>query len=106
MIYITTRDEAEALMIGKTLVGERLAACSNIVAAMKSIYEWQGSVQNDQETILILKTGRPRVKELITRVKQLHSYTVPCIVALPVADGNPDYIRWVWEMSDCPSLDR
>lgn len=95
MIYITTGSKDEAVMIGKALVNDRLAACVNIIENMNSMYMWDGKLQDDNETILIAKTTKERVSELIERVNALHSYDCPCIVSLPVSDGNPAFLKWV-----------
>jgi periplasmic divalent cation tolerance protein len=95
MIYITAGSKDEARMIGKTLVSNRLAACVNIIENMNSIYMWDGNLQNDKETILIAKTTKARVPDLIEKVNALHSYDCPCIVSLPVADGNSAFLKWV-----------
>ncbi len=95
MVYITTATKDEARVIGKALVAERLAACVNIIEGMNSMYWWQGEIQDEQETVLIAKTRAARVEALIERVKQLHSYDVPCVVALPIRAGNPDFLAWI-----------
>ncbi|MGF1640323.1 MAG: divalent-cation tolerance protein CutA [Rhodospirillales bacterium] len=97
MIYITASSPAEALTIGRTVVGERLAACANVLPGVTSVYWWQGEVQEEAEASLILKTRSDLVERLTARVKQLHSYGCPCIVALPIAAGNPDFLRWIAE---------
>ena len=95
-VYVTTEDEDEAMVIGRILVEEKLAACVNI-HPMFSIYWWQGDVQEDTEVALLVKTKAGLVDEVINRVKQLHSQEVPCIVAWPIEKGNPDYLKWVEE---------
>jgi len=95
-IYITTKDEDEARKIGKTLVEEKLAACVNI-HPMKSIYRWQGNIEEEGEVAMFVKTKARLADEVIARVKELHSYEVPCIVSLPIAKGNPDYLKWIGE---------
>ena len=94
-VYITTKDIQQAKLIGKSLVKERLAACVNIIDGMQSIYWWEGEVNEDNETVLIAKTGEQLLQKVIERVKELHSYSVPCIVALPVIDGNKEYLKWI-----------
>jgi len=94
-IYVTARDTAEARHIGRHLVESRLAACVNILDQMNSMYIWEGELQDDQEAVMIAKTTDERVGDLIAAVKALHSYEVPCIVALPIADGNPDFLNWI-----------
>lgn len=95
LVYVTTKDMAEAQRIGRTIVAERLAACANILDGMRSIYWWEGAIQESDEAVLILKSTMERVGAVITRVRALHSYDCPCIEALPVADGNPDFLAWV-----------
>ena len=95
LIYITTKDQAEAKAIGQRLVEERLAACANIMDNMESIYWWQGKVQSNREAVLIVKTKEGLVPELIAKVKSLHSYECPCIVSLPIVDGNPAFLNWI-----------
>ncbi len=97
MIYITASSPAEAAEIARKLVEERLAACANILGAIKSFYWWQGAVQEEGEVALILKTDSALVERLVKQVRALHSYTVPCVVALPIQAGNPDFLRWVAE---------
>ena len=96
LIYITTKDEDEARRIGKKLVVEKLAACVNI-HPMKSIYRWEGKVEEEGETALLVKTKAELADEVIERVKELHSYEVPCIVSLLIEKGNPDYLKWIEE---------
>ncbi len=94
-VYVTTGDEAEAKHIAKTVVGERLAACANLLGGIESVYWWQGEVCESRETALILKTSVERKAALIDRVKALHSYDCPCVVCLPIADGNRDFLNWI-----------
>ena len=85
----------EAKTIGKELVSSRLAACVNIIDHMKSIYRWEGKMQEDSEVILIAKTTENRVPALIEKVKAMHSYDCPCIVSLPVSGGNAAFMDWI-----------
>ena len=95
MIYITTGSKDEAVMIGKALINARLAAGVNIIENMYSMYIWDGKLQDANEIILIAKTTKERVPDLIEKVNALHSYKCPCIVSLPVSDGNPAFLKWV-----------
>ena len=95
LVYITTGNKEEAKVIGKELVKARLAACVNIIDHMNSIYLWEGKLQEDEETVLIAKTTSAMVSKLVARVKELHSYECPCVVALPVSGGNPDFLEWI-----------
>lgn len=94
-VYITAGDAAEARKIGRLLVEERLAACANVQDRVTSFYRWEGAVQEDVEAVLIAKTVADRLPALIDRVKALHSYECPCIVAWPLSDGNPDFLDWL-----------
>lgn len=95
MVYITAAKVEDARRIGEALVQARLAACANIIPGMESIYWWQGEVVRDGEVVLIVKTRAEHVAAVIERVKEMHTYTCPCVVALPIADGNPDYLSWI-----------
>lgn len=96
-IYITCKDKAEALHVGKALLRERLVACINIVEGMTSAYWWEGEILEDSEAILIAKS-RPELLALLTKkVREVHSYEVPCVVSLPIGGGNPAYLRWIAE---------
>ena len=97
MIYITAGSKDEARMIGQTLVSTQLAACVNIIENMNSMYMWNGKLQDDKETVLIAKTTKECVSDLIKEVNKLHSYDCPCIVSLPVSDGNPAFLKWITE---------
>lgn len=101
-VYITCKDLDEARKVGRTIVGARLAACANILNPMNSIYWWKGELVEDQETILILKTMAAQVEPLIEKVKSIHSYEVPCVVALPIVKGNPDYLEWIRQEVENP----
>ncbi|MEW6265594.1 MAG: divalent-cation tolerance protein CutA [Thermodesulfobacteriota bacterium] len=95
MVYITASSPEEAEKVGRLLVEKRLAACVNIIAGMRSIYWWEGKLDQAEETVLIAKTKESLVDELVRSVKDVHDYTVPCVVALPVVAGNPDFISWI-----------
>ncbi len=97
LIYITTENKMEAERIGRILVEERLAACVNIIDGMNSIYRWEGKIMQDTETVLIAKTVQDKVSALTERAKALHSYDCPCVVALPIQDGNESFLNWVAE---------
>ena len=91
----TASNEEEAAKIGRALVEESLAACVNLVPRVRSIYRWEGKIEDASEVLLVIKTIRGRIPALTTRLKALHSYTVPELIALEVAGGNPDYLSWV-----------
>lgn len=94
-MFITASTAEEAGRIGQTLVSERLAACANLIPSVASTYWWQGQVEQAGEALLVLKTRNDRLQRLIRRVRELHSYTVPEVIAVPILGGNPDYLRWI-----------
>lgn len=96
-IYVTCESQDQAKMIAQTIVEQRLAACANILPGMETIYWWKGKMEEGHEAVLIFKTASNLVDQLIEAVKRLHSYEVPCVIALPVEKGNPDYLRWIAE---------
>ena len=97
LTYITTKNEKEALTLANLAVQENLAACGNIIPNMKSIYKWQNKLQNDKETLLILKTSSNKYPLLEKLILEEHSYEVPCILKIPISDGNKEYLKWIEE---------
>nr|WP_321514216.1 divalent-cation tolerance protein CutA [uncultured Pseudodesulfovibrio sp.] len=95
MIYMTCQTITEAENIGTVLVERRLAACVNIIDGIKSMYWWKDKVEHANEIVLIAKTRDSLVDELTDAVKAMHTYEVPCIVAIPITGGNPDFLRWI-----------
>ncbi len=95
LLYVTCASEDEATKIGYALVEERLAACANVLGSMTSIFRWEGKVQKEKEVALILKTRSELVERATARIKALHGYTVPCVVALPIVAGNSDFLAWI-----------
>jgi len=97
VIYITTSSISEAKKIGRTLVKDKLVACSNIISPIHSIYSWQGKICNDKEALMMLKTKKKLFKQIVKRVEELHSYDVPEIIAMPIIEGSSKYIFWINE---------
>ncbi|MFU8813260.1 MAG: divalent-cation tolerance protein CutA [Balneolaceae bacterium] len=97
LVYITTKDKQEARAIGAAVVKEKLAACVNIIDGMESMYWWEGEIQTDSECVLLVKTTHQNMRSLTERVKELHSYDVPCVISLTLTEqeGNPEYIDWL-----------
>ncbi|QDU63147.1 Divalent-cation tolerance protein CutA [Planctomycetes bacterium Pan216] len=95
LVYMTTGEREEARTIGQALVQERLAACVNMIEPMTSIYRWEGKIQEDKEVVLLAKTTSEQLADLIEKVKSLHSYACPCIVAVPIQGGNPAFLQWI-----------
>jgi periplasmic divalent cation tolerance protein len=95
VVLITASKEEEAAQIARDLVDSRLAACVNIIRGIRSIYRWQGKIEDEGEILMIVKTKRDLFGELKKRVKELHSYSVPEIIALPVIEGSEEYLNWL-----------
>ena len=94
-VYEMAADEPEAERLARTVVQERLAACANLLGAVKSVYWWDGKVCDGNEVALVLKTSAERKTELVDRIKQLHSYDCPGISCLPIVDGSSDFLEWI-----------
>lgn len=96
-VYITTQNREEARMIGSVLVEEKLAACVNIIDGMESIYRWKEKTESGSECVLIAKTTYGNVSRLTKKVRELHSYKVPCVISLNIAEqeGNEEYLEWI-----------
>jgi len=95
VVLVTTSSRKEGEEIARALVKEKLAACVNIVSPVTSIFSWKGKVCREREALLVIKTRRALFPRLTTRVKALHSYEVPEIIALPIEGGWPEYLKWV-----------
>ena len=94
-VYITCKNKEEAMSIGKSLVTIKLAGCVNILEQMTSIYEWEGNLEVTEEVVIIAKTNESLFNEIISHVKKIHSYTVPCILSIPIQNGNEEYLKWL-----------
>jgi periplasmic divalent cation tolerance protein len=95
LVLSTVSSEEEGSGMARRLVEERHAACVNVVPRVRSVYVWDGAVQESDEALLVIKTGRDRYPALAERIRQLHSYSVPEIVAVPIESGSPAYVDWV-----------
>jgi periplasmic divalent cation tolerance protein len=94
-VYVTASSYKDAHRIGSAIVAERLAACANLLPGMTSMFWWEGRVQEASEVTIILKTRDDLVERLTDRVRELHPYECPCIVALPITGGNDMFIDWI-----------
>jgi periplasmic divalent cation tolerance protein len=93
---IITADDAEWLAsFTRALVDERLCACGHNIVPIRSIYRWQGAIQDEAEARVALHTRVDLVPRIVERTNETHPYEVPCVIAVPVVDGNPDYVDWV-----------
>jgi periplasmic divalent cation tolerance protein len=94
-VYVVAADDAEAGRIAESLVAERLAACVNILGPIRSVYRWQGAIERADEVALIAKTTRDLFDRVATRIRALHSYETPAIVAWPIIAGDQAYLDWI-----------
>lgn len=95
VVLVTTRDEDEGVALARALVEKRVAACVNVIPIIQSVYEWEGKVRQGSECLMIIKSTTDVFDALETTVKSLHSYSVPEIIALPIARGSQEYLSWV-----------
>lgn len=93
--FVACKDRKQAASIARALVAEKLAACVNLVPGVASVYRWKGRVEEAREVLLLIKSRRGLSRRLVARVRALHSYEVPEVVTVPIASGNPAYLRWV-----------
>jgi len=95
LVLITCATPEEAQTIARAVVEQRLAACVNVIPHVRSLFSWENKVSEEEEVLLVVKTRRPRFRELAASVKALHSYRVPEIIALPIVEGSSSYLRWI-----------
>jgi periplasmic divalent cation tolerance protein len=95
VVLITASKEEEAAHIAKEVVASGLAACVNIIRDIRSIYRWQGKVEDQGEVLLIIKTRAALFEDLMKKVREHHSYAVPEIIALPILMGSENYLKWL-----------
>jgi len=96
LLVLTTFPTADAAaQVAKAVVGERLAACANILPALRSIYRWEGKIQDENEVLVLLKTQRAGFARLQARILELHPYEVPEVLAIPVEQGHQAYLEWI-----------
>jgi periplasmic divalent cation tolerance protein len=95
VILATTADEEQALSIARMLVSERLAACVNVIGPITSVYRWRDAIEDAREFLLLIKTRATLYMKVESRVRELHSYEVPEVLALTADRGSPPYIEWL-----------
>ncbi len=95
VVYVTVESAEEGKRLASALVEERLAACVNRLGPVQSTYRWKGQVERSEEHLLIIKTSEGLFGRLKKRVQELHSYSVPEVIALPIVDGNEGYLKWL-----------
>lgn len=97
IVLVTTSSKDQAVTIANALVSEQLAACVNIIERIESVYRWESKIVQDSESLLIIKTTDGRYDNLERRVKQLHSYSTPEVIAIKIERGSSEYLRWLEE---------
>lgn len=95
LVYVTAPSLDEAERLARLAVESRLAACANILPGMRSLYWWQGKLEQAEECVLLLKTTEALVARLTEALTAAHSYDCPCVAALPITSGNPAFLRWI-----------
>ena len=97
VVFVSVGNREEASHLARVLVEERLAACVNLLPAIASTYWWRGQIEQADEVLLVMKTRQDLLELLTARVRALHSYAVPEVIAVPIIGGNPDYLAWIDE---------
>lgn len=94
-LYITAGGLDEARTVARSLVEARLCACANVIEGAESFYWWQGKVETAREAVIIAKTRDDLVEAVVAKVCEIHSYDLPCVVAMPIVGGNPPFLDWI-----------
>ncbi|PMQ01608.1 MAG: divalent-cation tolerance protein CutA [Dictyoglomus sp. NZ13-RE01] len=97
LVFCTTKDSEEAYNLANFLLDEKLIACANIVPNIRSLYFWKGSKEDTNEYLLIMKTVESKFPNLVKKIKEKHSYELPEIIAIPVSNADPEYVKWIEE---------
>ncbi|PKU25584.1 divalent-cation tolerance protein CutA [Telmatospirillum siberiense] len=101
LLYLTAPDRGTALAIARALLEDRLIACANVIDGASSLYWWEGRIEEAAEALLIGKTTMTLMPSVTRRVKELHPYSCPCVAALPIVAGNPDFLGWIRAETGC-----
>ena len=102
-VVITASDADWLGEFTRHLVTDRLAACGHLQTPIRSVYRWDGAVHDESEARVALHTRRALVPAIVARTREAHPYDVPCVLALPAVDGNPDYLRWILAETTAPA---
>jgi periplasmic divalent cation tolerance protein len=104
VIFTTTGSEEQALAIARALVSDRLAACVNIIGPIRSVYRWRDAIEDEREYLLLIKTRALNYMKVERRVRELHTYEVPEVLALTVDRGSPPYIQWLLDSTRAQAI--
>jgi periplasmic divalent cation tolerance protein len=99
VVFVTTSSEEEATGLARRAVEADLAACANVLPAIRSIFRWEGAIVDEQEALIILKSRADLFDDLASLLKRHHSYSVPEIIAVPIANGSADYLKWIRDVT-------
>ena len=94
-LYITASNREEAMLICRDLLQEHLIGCANITDGASSLYWWQGEIEQSHEAVIIAKSAAHLMPAITQKVKSLHSYSCPCVIAMPIVEGNPEFLQWL-----------
>lgn len=100
VVFVTAPSHSDAADMARTLVSERLAACVNIISGVRSIFYWDEKVNDEQETLMIIKTRRGLFERMKRRIITMHPYSVPEIICVNIEDGNEEYLKWISDTVD------
>ena len=95
VVLTTCASDEEAARIARSLVEKKLAACVNVLPAVRSFYRWKGAIEDEQESLLVIKSSRALFDQLRVEIEKLHSYQVPEVIAVPIVDGSEGYLEWL-----------
>lgn len=101
-VLVTASSEEQAASIARSLVGDRLAACVNIIGPIRSVYRWRDAVEDDREFLLVIKTRATLYMKVETRVRDMHTYEIPEVIFLPLDRGSPPYLKWLLDSTARP----
>jgi periplasmic divalent cation tolerance protein len=99
VVLVTTKNKTEARKIANGLLTDKLIACANIIDRVESLFSWKGKLDQSKEALMVIKTQQKLFKKVISKVKLLHSYQTPEIIALPIIAGSQDYLKWVKDVT-------
>jgi periplasmic divalent cation tolerance protein len=95
VVFSTCRSAKEAAKIARVLVEKKLAACVNVMPEIRSVYRWKDAIEDEQESLLVIKSSRALFQQLRAQIEKLHSYEVPEVIAVPIVDGSEGYLEWL-----------
>lgn len=101
-VVVTAADPGWLAAFTRSLVADRVVACGHITEAIRSVYRWQGEIHDEPEAVVRLHTRVSQAPAVVQRCRDQHPYQVPCVITVPILDGNPDYLAWILDCTDPP----